>query len=61
MFVSDFCDCWCLDVGADDLQAMFEPRENPGVEKLIQDARDMVAGWLRNDWYESSSAGAVRP
>ncbi|KAJ4304280.1 hypothetical protein N0V88_001893 [Collariella sp. IMI 366227] len=36
--------------------AMFEPRENPNYEKLAGDARDMIADWLRNDWYESSSA-----
>ncbi|KAK3692216.1 hypothetical protein B0T22DRAFT_495480 [Podospora appendiculata] len=34
--------------------SMFEPKENPGYEKLAKDARDMVASWLRNDWYESS-------
>jgi hypothetical protein len=34
---------------------MFEPKENPGYQKLANDARDMVASWLRNDWYESSS------
>jgi hypothetical protein len=40
---------------------MFEPKENPGFERLSYDATDMVAGWFRNDWYESSSAGAVHP
>lgn len=40
---------------------MFEPRDNPDYEKLARDARNMVAGWLRNDWYESSSADASRP
>lgn len=40
---------------------MFEPKENPGLEQLTNDARDMVAGWLRNDWYESSSADTLRP
>jgi len=40
---------------------MFEPKENPGYEKLANEARDMVAGWFRNDWYESSSTDAVRP
>ncbi|KAL2263748.1 hypothetical protein VTK26DRAFT_5392 [Humicola hyalothermophila] len=40
---------------------MFEPKNNPNFEKLARDARDMVAGWLRNDWYESSSADAIRP
>ncbi|KAK4044727.1 hypothetical protein C8A01DRAFT_42630 [Parachaetomium inaequale] len=41
--------------------SMFEPKENPGYEKLANEARDMVAGWFRNDWYESSSADAVHP
>ncbi|KAK4137259.1 hypothetical protein BT67DRAFT_438521 [Trichocladium antarcticum] len=41
--------------------SMFEPKENPNYEKLANDARDTVAGWLRNDWYESSSADEVRP
>lgn len=35
--------------------AMFEPKENPGFDKMSADARDMVAAWFRNDWYESSS------
>jgi hypothetical protein len=39
---------------------MFEPKENPNYEKLAKDARDMVVGWLRNDWYESSSDDAIR-
>jgi hypothetical protein len=39
---------------------MFEPQENPGYERLTLEARDMVVGWLRNDWYENSSADAVR-
>ncbi|KAK4157085.1 hypothetical protein C8A00DRAFT_40452 [Chaetomidium leptoderma] len=41
--------------------SMFEPRENPGFDKLASDARDMVASWLRNDWYESSAADSKRP
>ncbi|KAK4252196.1 hypothetical protein C7999DRAFT_27444 [Corynascus novoguineensis] len=36
--------------------SMFEPTENPGFDKMANDARDMVAAWFRNDWYESSSA-----
>ncbi|KAL2017129.1 hypothetical protein VTK56DRAFT_2551 [Thermocarpiscus australiensis] len=35
--------------------SMFEPKDNPGYGKLANDARDMIASWLRNDWYESSS------
>lgn len=34
---------------------MFEPTENPDFDKMAYDARDMVAAWFRNDWYESSS------
>ncbi|KAK4123537.1 hypothetical protein N657DRAFT_645103 [Parathielavia appendiculata] len=40
--------------------SMFEPQDNPGYQKLAIEARDMVVGWLRNDWYESNSADAVR-
>lgn len=36
---------------------MFEPKENPGYDKLAHDASDMIAKWLRNDWYESSNSG----
>jgi hypothetical protein len=39
---------------------MFEPKENPNYERLANDARDMVAGWLSNDWYESSSADPIQ-
>lgn len=34
---------------------MFDPKENPGYKKLSKDATDLIAGWLHNDWYESSS------
>jgi len=34
---------------------MFDPKENPGYEKLAYEARDMIASWARNDWYETSS------
>jgi len=40
---------------------MFEPRENPGFELLVYDARAMLASWLQNEWYESSSSDAKRP
>ncbi|KAL2168311.1 hypothetical protein VTG60DRAFT_176 [Thermothelomyces hinnuleus] len=40
--------------------SMFEPKENPGFDKMSTDARDMVAAWFRNDWYESSSTDTVR-
>lgn len=39
---------------------MFEPKDNPAYEKLANDARDMIAAWLRNDWYESNLAEAIR-
>ncbi|KAL2271540.1 hypothetical protein VTJ83DRAFT_911 [Remersonia thermophila] len=35
--------------------SMFEPKDNPGCEKLAVEARDMIASWLRNDWYEGTS------
>lgn len=35
--------------------AMFEPKENPGYEKLGNDAAELIAGWMRSDWYESST------
>ena len=44
---------------ADNDIAMFEPKENPGYEKLATDATEMISSWFRTDWYESSSAGAV--
>lgn len=34
---------------------MFEPKENPAYKKLAGDARDLIAQWLQNDWYESSA------
>ena len=36
---------------------MFEPKENPGYNKMAHDAKDMIASWLKNDWYESSTSG----
>jgi hypothetical protein len=33
---------------------MFEKKENPEYDKLAGDARDLVAGWLQNEWYETS-------
>lgn len=33
---------------------MFEPKENPGYEKLSNDTAELIASWTRNDWYESS-------
>ncbi|KAK4456598.1 hypothetical protein QBC42DRAFT_214568 [Cladorrhinum samala] len=35
--------------------SMFEPKENPGYERLANDARDMITSWLvQNDWYKTS-------
>jgi hypothetical protein len=34
---------------------MFEPKNNPNYEKLGNEARDMIATWLHNEWYEGSS------
>lgn len=34
---------------------MFEPKENPGYDKLSHDAAGLIAQWSRNDWYEGSS------
>lgn len=34
---------------------MFDPKENPGYEKMSQEATGLIAGWLHNDWYESSA------
>ncbi|KAK0621155.1 hypothetical protein B0T17DRAFT_277747 [Bombardia bombarda] len=37
--------------------SMFEPKLNPGYEKLAKDAQDMITSWLQNDWYKSSDSG----
>lgn len=42
-------------MGANILTAMFEEKENPGYERLAQDAKGLVIEWLSNDWYETSS------
>ncbi|KAF9771134.1 hypothetical protein IL306_011236 [Fusarium sp. DS 682] len=34
---------------------MFTPRENPGYNKLVQDASNVIHGWLQNGWYETSA------
>ncbi|OAA38106.1 hypothetical protein NOR_06851 [Metarhizium rileyi] len=33
---------------------MFEPKANPGYDKLCHDAAGFIAQWSRNDWYENS-------
>ncbi|POR36457.1 Uncharacterized protein TPAR_03346 [Tolypocladium paradoxum] len=35
--------------------SMFEPMENPGYDKLSDDAAGLIAKWADNDWYASSS------
>lgn len=37
---------------------MFEPKQNPGYQKLLKDATGLVASWTKNEWYESSSEDA---
>ncbi|KAI1330450.1 hypothetical protein F5Y16DRAFT_363219 [Xylariaceae sp. FL0255] len=37
--------------------AMFEVKENPGYEKLAEEAKDLIVSWSKNDWYETSSRG----
>lgn len=32
---------------------MFEPEQNPGYEKLVQDAVRLISDWLHQDaWYD---------
>lgn len=38
---------------------MFEPKENPGYDKLSSAAADFIAKWSQNDWYDSSTEGEV--
>ncbi|KAL2877715.1 hypothetical protein SGCOL_007054 [Colletotrichum sp. CLE4] len=45
------------DVATEETQAhmnMFEPKMNPGYDKLKEDAANLIAQWTRNEWYESS-------
>ena len=35
--------------------AMFEPKDNPGYDRLSEDAKSLIASWAKNDWYETSS------
>lgn len=39
--------------------SMFEPRENPGYDKLSNGAAGIIAEWTKNDWYESSGTGQL--
>ncbi|KAH9903649.1 hypothetical protein F4778DRAFT_92794 [Xylariomycetidae sp. FL2044] len=36
--------------------AMFEPDANPGYHQLSDDAKNLIVGWAKNDWYESSTS-----
>lgn len=38
---------------------MFERKLNPGYDKLAGDATNMIASWLKNEWYDTSSAGKI--
>lgn len=38
---------------------MFEPSENPGYTQLSEDAKNLIVGWTRNEWYQSSSHGEL--
>ncbi|KXJ94696.1 hypothetical protein Micbo1qcDRAFT_159956 [Microdochium bolleyi] len=35
--------------------AMFESLANPGYTKLSEDAKNLIVGWIKTDWYESSA------
>ncbi|KAH6654467.1 hypothetical protein BKA67DRAFT_535789 [Truncatella angustata] len=35
--------------------AMFEANDNPGYTQLSEDAKNMIAKWTKNDWYETSN------
>lgn len=39
--------------------AMFEPKENPGYDKLTDGAAQLIAKWTTNDWYESSTEADI--
>lgn len=39
--------------------AMFEPKENPGYDKLTDDAAQLIAKWTKNDWYDSSAEADI--
>lgn len=38
---------------------MFEPKENPGYEKLTDDAARLIVKWSQNEWSESSTEGEI--
>ena len=35
---------------------MFEPSRNPGYKKLVTDARDLIVGWAKNEWYGTGTS-----
>ncbi|CAG8973417.1 hypothetical protein HYALB_00006443 [Hymenoscyphus albidus] len=36
---------------------MFFPKDNPGYQSLTESARNLVVGWTRGEWYDSSFEG----
>ena len=47
------------DAAADETVAhmsMFFPRENPGYFGMCEVAKELLVGWARNDWYETSTS-----
>lgn len=42
-----------------DFAAMFEPKDNPGYDKLINDAAQLISKWTMNDWYASSTDAEI--
>lgn len=38
---------------------MFEPKENPGYNKLADGAAQLIAQWTTNEWYESSTEAQI--
>ncbi|KAL7627143.1 hypothetical protein AAE478_003919 [Parahypoxylon ruwenzoriense] len=40
---------------------MFERKENPGYHKLSEDAKNLIVGWARTEWYPLSRRNSRRP
>ncbi|KZF26737.1 hypothetical protein L228DRAFT_279901 [Xylona heveae TC161] len=36
--------------------SMFLPRDNPGYYDMAEHARELITGWLQNEWYESADS-----
>lgn len=43
-----------MELSTDTAADMFEAKQNPGYEKLKQDAASLIVQWTTNDWYETS-------